>query len=109
MAERHQEEAGGAHHREARPAEHRERDAAAPADAVEIAQAVAHHARQEDEARPHVAMQHEVERREPDLDAVLGGNEPAGPHQRGADPAGDAGDEARGARCHPRRATPPCG
>ena len=67
MAERHQEEAGGAHHREARSAEHRERDPAAPADAVEVAQAVAHHARQEGEARPHVAMKHEVERREPDL------------------------------------------
>ncbi len=62
MCERHQEKAGDAHHRLAGAAEQRQHRAAAPADAVEVARAVAQHARQEGEAGPDIAMEGDVER-----------------------------------------------
>ena len=60
---------------DARSAEECQHDAAAPADAVEVGKLVAQDQRQQHHARPEAAMEGEVGRCEPDVDAVARGDE----------------------------------
>ena len=81
VAERDIDVADVAQQRQRQPAEYGERDAAAPADAGEVADAVGDDHRDQSEARPDIAVQRDDERRQPDQDAVARGDEPDRPTQ----------------------------
>ena len=99
VAERHQQKARVADERDAKPAEERQHDAAAPADAVEVADAVTERQRQQHDAGPEAAVKGDVGGGESDVDAVPRGNESGRPEHRRAHAAGDAdGDGAGWAR-----------
>ena len=71
-------------------AENGQRDAAAPADAVEVGDAVAQEQRQQHQPAPDAAVERQVGRREADVDAVPRGGEARGPEHRRAGAAEDA-------------------
>ena len=89
MAERHEQKTGVADQRHHRPAQHHQQQAAAPADAAEIADAGAQHDRQEHDARPQEAVHQQIRRRETELQPVPCRHEAERPEQRRARAARD--------------------
>ena len=94
VAERHQDEAGVGDVGLRRAGQHAHNEAAAPADAAEVAQARAQHQRHQQQARPEIAVEGEVGRRKADGDAVLGGDEAGRPAEGRAHAAQDADQDA---------------
>ena len=80
--------------RERRAAAQRQPETATPADTFEIHE-IAAHERQEREARPDHPMQRDVERRQPNGDAVARRHQPRSPTQRCAGPAQEANHAGR--------------
>ena len=97
VAERYEDETGIGDQRLRRPGQQGHDDAAAPADAAEVLDAVAQHQRHQQQAGPQKAMQRQIGRRKTDFDAVFGDDETGGPGQGGA-------RAAQGADQHPGKA-----
>jgi hypothetical protein len=84
VAERHQHEAGIGDHRLRRPRQHAHHQAAAPADATEVGDAVTQDERHQQQAGPQEAVQGQIGGRKADGDAMLGRDKTRRPAERGA-------------------------